>query len=124
MASKPKPPPQPNAAAAASPVQLFFYGCVGAIAPDIVQLYAKRWTAPSLDFSLAQYLFATLIYVLLAGVLGMLFAKTRPTALTVGIGTPLIIGALLSTVKGMTVAPARGAGDIEAGTLLDLLTLW
>lgn len=119
-------PAQAHAATPATHAQLFFYGCVGAIAPDILQLYTKRWTAPSLEFSLTQYMVATILYVLLGGVLGMLFAYQgrRQAALAVGIGTPVVIGAMVSTIKVATVVTQRGVGAPQVGSLLDLLSLF
>lgn len=105
----------------ATKAQLFFYGCVGAIAPDIVQLYAKRWTMPMTHFSIEQYLIVSAFYVALGGILGMLFAyQEKPqAAVAVGIATPVVIGILGSAVKG-AMTPVRGESEI--GTIFDLIS--
>lgn len=100
------------------------YGALGAISPDIIILYSKRWTAPTLTFSWTQYTVATLVYMLLAGILATIYSK-RPTPLsgfTVGLLTPSVISLFGSLVLTKTVQ-FRGL-EANYGNLSDLFTLF
>jgi len=56
-------------------------GAVGAIAPDIVLFYSKRWSMPSLTFDPYMYLAATILYVSLAAVVAGIYPYRRTTCL-------------------------------------------
>ncbi|WP_139176067.1 MULTISPECIES: hypothetical protein [unclassified Janthinobacterium] len=103
----------------ASKFQLFFYGCVGAAAPDIIQLYSKRWTMPGVHFNLTQYLIVSAVYIALGGVLGLVLSRRNaPAALAIGVGTPVVVGLLANFAKS-TTGVMRGEPS-NIGSLSDL----
>lgn len=106
-----------------SRVLMAAYAAIGAVAPDIVLLYSKRFTMPFLTFSLAQYAGATLLYLALAAALAVVFPfKGRPTpykAFALGVALPLVIAALAALSRNPMSVP-RG-GPIP-GEFLDLLS--
>ncbi len=105
--------------------ELAFYGAFGAVAPDIVLLYTKRWSMPSLTFSLTQYVTVTGLYLLLAAIVATAFPygkqPTRWKAFVLGVCLPVVISGLASLHKGIVVAPR---GSQLAGSLWDLLALF
>jgi len=98
------------------------YSALGAVAPDVVLLYSKRFTMPNLTFSIAQYAAATLLYVGLAAALAIVFPyKGRPSpykAFALGVALPLVIAGLATVTKAPTVVPR---GVPIPGELLDLI---
>ncbi|MEM7479597.1 MAG: hypothetical protein AAF481_00365 [Acidobacteriota bacterium] len=101
------------------------YGAFGAIAPDILLLYSKRWTMPSFEFHLGQYVLATLVYLGLASVVAYIFpyrgARTPWKAFAVGFSLPVILAGLLSVQRGVVLTPR---GTSLGGRLLDLMSLF
>ena len=97
---------------------------VGAIAPDILILYSKRWTMPSLTFNPWMYVGASALYVLLAATVAMIypFGRDRRSwkAFALGVSLPIVISGLASFQHGLVVAPR---GHTIAGTFLDLIAL-
>src|SRR5271167_3800778 len=73
---------------------------IGALAPDIVLLYSKRWTMPSLSFDLSMYAAATLLYMGLAAVVGAIYPYRRKPypwkAFTLGVALPIVVSAAAS----------------------------
>mgnify|MGYP007037739245 CR=1 FL=1 len=107
--------------------QKTLFGGMGAIAPDILILYSKRWTMPSFTFDVSQYLIATIAYVCLAAVVASIYPYgKKPTpwkAFAVGAGLPVIISGLMAMRKGEVLEP-RGGGQALAGDLFDLMSLF
>lgn len=102
-------------------------GCaaIGAIAPDILIIYSKRWAVPPLELPGWQYLAATLLYIGVAVVLGAIYPyRPQPSAwkgFGIGVGTPVILSALVSVVKPASLAPR---GLEVPPDWWDLLALW
>ncbi len=105
--------------------QLALYGAIGAIAPDILILYSKRWTMSGLAFSWFQYGIATLLYVVLAAIVATIFPyKGKPSrwkAFVVGICLPVFISGIAYFGRAQLVSPRSGQ---IVGTLWDLLSLF
>src|SRR5262245_45426568 len=107
--------------------KLALYGAIGAVAPDALILYSKRWTAEGLHFEWHQYVLATAIYVLVAGLVASIFPygkeKSEWKAFAVGVCLPVLISGLLSTAKAdaNTLSP-RGLVEIP-GRLSELMAL-
>lgn len=103
--------------------QLSLFGAIGAVAPEIVLLYSKRLTMPSVHFADWQYLAVTVIYLGLAALVAAIFpylgGKTRWKAFSVGVGLPLIVSGLATFASGHPIEPMGGA-NIE-GDLIDLI---
>lgn len=101
------------------------FGVCGAIAPEILLFYSKRFTAPGITFSLVQYVLATILYLSLSALVAAIFPyRGRPTpwkAFVVGVALPVIISAAAALKSGYNVAP-RG-GTVE-GDFLQLIALW
>ncbi len=104
--------------------QLCFFGGVGALAPDALLLYSKRFSMPSLSFDWAQYALASIVYVSVAAVVAAILPyRGRPTpwkAFGVGVALPLLVAGAASIAASPPLVPR---GEIVAGTLLDLLAL-
>lgn len=100
------------------------YAALGAVAPDVVLLYSKRFTMPDLTFSVAQYVGATVLYLGLAAALALVFPyRGRPSpykAFAVGVALPLIVAALASVSRPTPVVPR---GVVLPGEFLDLIAL-
>ena len=103
---------------------LWLFGALGAIAPDIVLLYSKRWTMPSLTFDVWMYAGATALYLGLAAVVASIYPYGRnPSpwkAFALGVGLPVLISSLASLQHGTVISPR---GEIIPGTFWDLLSL-
>jgi hypothetical protein len=101
------------------------FAAVGAIAPDILILYSKRWTMPSLTFDPWMYVFASALYMVLAATVAMIYPFGRGVspwrAFAVGVTLPLLVSGLASLQRGVVIAPR---GDTIEGTLWDLLSLF
>ena len=101
---------------------LAIYGAIGAIAPDILLFYSKRWTMPSLTFHWGQYIGVTVLYIVLAAFVATIFPYGRQRkpwkAFGVGVSLPVIISGLASLGNNHVINP-RGAE--LAGTFWDLL---
>jgi hypothetical protein len=102
------------------------FGGIGAISPDILLLYSKRFTMPSLEFSSIQFIVATLLYVGLAAVVSMIFpyrGQSSPwKAFSVGFCLPVILSGLLSIQRDPLLTPKGGAKI--PGTLTDIMSLY
>jgi hypothetical protein len=116
--------------AAASPWRerliLAIYGALGALAPDILILYSKRYTLQPFEFAPIQYFIATGIYVVMAATLAAVYPfrgpKTAWRGFAIGFTLPVVLSGLLSMQRGEVSIP-KGGGTV-AGTLLDLMSLW
>lgn len=113
-----------NGKAAASAGQLFWYGAIGAVAPDIVLMYSKRFTAADLVFDATHYIGATLAYLILAGVLATIVPKKRTTAtaFSVGVLVPAIV-ALIGAVSLPRAYATRGS-DNWISTFVELFRMF
>jgi hypothetical protein len=104
---------------------LAFYGALGAVAPDIMILYSKRWTMPSLTFEPSQYAIATALYIFLAAIVATIYPyRNRAStwkAFVVGVGLPTIMSGAMS-LQGLIALSPRGQSI--PGTVWDLVTLF
>lgn len=101
-------------------------GAIGAISPDIMLLYSKRWTMSELQFDLWHYVTACILYVLLAAIVSTIYPyKGKVSAwkvFSVGVALPVIFSALVTAVPhGHDVSPR---GSSVNGTLLQMLALF
>jgi hypothetical protein len=101
------------------------FGAIGALAPDIVLLYSKRWTMPSLTFDPYMYTIATVLYLGLAAIVSAIYPyKRKPyswKAFGLGVALPVVISALASIDRATIIFP-RGVS--YPGSLHDLLALF
>ena len=111
-------------------LQVAYFGAIGAIAPDVVLLYSKRWTDPLISFEPWQYLTVTAFYLLVAGVAATIFPYGKHVtpwkAFAVGVALPVIVSGLASIPSGITpvtTPPTRGGVPVP-GTLYDLFALF
>ena len=108
-----------------SKLKCALYGAAGAIAPDVLILYSKRFIEPSLAFNWLQYLLATLMYVSLAALVATIYPYGRhPTAwkaFAVGVGLPLLISGLATLGKPQVLVPR---GEVLPGSFVDLIALF
>ncbi len=97
----------------------------GALAPDILIIYSKRWGSDPLALPGWHFVAATLMYLVVAALVGAIYPyKPKPSAwrgFAVGVGTPVILSALAAAAKPGSLAP-RGL-DIPP-TFWDLIALW
>jgi hypothetical protein len=107
-------------------IKLALYGAIGAIAPDILLFYSKRFTMPSVSFSRHLYIAATVLYVGLAAVVATAYpygSKRSPVyAMGVGLALPVILSSITTALHASPLI-TRGMGDVT-GSFLDLLRLW
>ncbi|MBD2757863.1 hypothetical protein [Spirosoma validum] len=109
-----------------SRLNLAITGGIGAVAPDILLLYSKRWTMPDITFSLELYLVATLMYVLLAGFVASIFpygklARGKNSlwvAFGIGVCLPIVIAGVTTIFKSEPVATR---GEASVGRFVDLI---
>lgn len=96
-------------------------GGLGAIAPDIILLYSKRWTMPSLTFDPYLYAAATILYIGLGGLVAAIYPYRRPPhawkAFSLGVALPTVISALASISRAQVLV-AKG---YVPGSFRDLL---
>jgi len=101
-------------------------GAVGAIAPDILILYSKRFSMPAFEFLSWQYIVATILYVGLGAVVATIVPLegrgSEWKAFGVGFSLPLVLASVASAVRAGVVTP-RGE-DALSGSLLDLMSLF
>ena len=101
------------------------FGAIGAVAPDIVLLYSKRWTMPSLTFDPPMYMIATVLYVGLAAVVAGIYPyRNAPhswKAFTLGVALPVVISAVASISRAHIVVPR---GITISGSFHDLISLF
>ena len=117
----------------------FVYGAFGAIVPDILLIYSKRFTAPLLTFESWQVIFVTLVYAVTAGAVAQIFPypgeRTAWKSLAVGLTLPVIISGVISagdkfsksgteelTTRG-PMPEIHGPAPKLPGSLVDLLAL-
>lgn len=114
---------------------LMLMGALGAVAPDILVVYSKRWTMPQVEFSALQYGVAMVLYISLAVVVASIFPYKKYLGVNqeercgialfkpfiVGLLTPSVLATFVSFFHDKLILP-RGAGI--PGTLLDLLSLF
>ena len=81
--------------------EVFFIGCVGAIAPEILRLYRLR---DSLRFNWSwSYILISVFFVLLGGfVSSILEPSNNYAAFYSGVGTPFIINAITKETQQVT----------------------
>lgn len=113
-----------------SKLLLALYAMVGAVAPDIVILYSKRWTMPQVSFNIGQYVLASIFYLALAGIVSLIFpyksvfknTSNLPwKAFSIGFSLPIV----LSTVAALTRSNLiTTRGNNISGTIHDLLALF
>ncbi|MCX8861860.1 hypothetical protein NOL37_24195 [Vibrio parahaemolyticus] len=122
-------------------MERFLFGSLGAIVPDIILLYSKRFSAPSLEFTTYQFIVVTVIYMTAAGIVAMIYPyKTRPPEkwnfFTVGVVFPVIISSLIAvtdrtlssehvglSLRGGTSHAAESMERVS-GTLVDVLSIY
>ncbi len=101
------------------------FGAIGAIAPDILILYSKRFTMSALTFVQWQYWMATLLYLGLAAIVASIYPYkgrgTRWKAMAVGFSLPIVLASLATALRGNLVSPR---GTSLSGTLLDMMSLF
>jgi hypothetical protein len=97
-------------------------GGLGAVAPDVVLLYSKRWTMPTLTFDPYMYITATILYVALAALVAGIYPYRRKPhgwkAFSLGVAMPTVISALASISRAQILLPKGGS---VAGTFHDLI---
>ena len=105
--------------------RLALFGSLGAIAPDVVILYSKIHTTPSLTFVTWQYIAVTSLYLGLAAFVAIIYPYgKRPTeakAFGVGVALPTAISLITSFLHGRNIAPRGGT---ISGSILDLMSLF
>ena len=79
--------------------EVFFIGCVGAIAPEILRLYKLR---NSLRFTWSwAYVLISIVFVLLGGFVAYILEPSNNyAAFYSGVGTPFIINAITKETQG------------------------
>ena len=82
--------------------QVFFIGCVGAIAPEILRLYRLRNT---LAFSWSwSYILISIAFVLLGGFVSYILEPSNNyAAFYSGVGTPFIINAIAKETQTQAI---------------------
>lgn len=102
-----------------------FYAGLGAVAPDILLLYAKRFTMPSLTFSITQYVAASVLYVGLAVAVALVFPfggrRSPYKAFALGVALPLIVAGFATLSRSPSVV---SRGEPMPGRFVDLLAFW
>jgi hypothetical protein len=106
--------------------RLSLFGALGALAPDVLIVYSKRWTEPALAFDPWQYAVALLVYVLLAAIVAAIFpyrgGARNWKAFAVGVTLPVIVAGLLAIPLAAVPMP-RGVDGLP-GSVLDLMALF
>lgn len=101
------------------------YAAVGAISPDVLILYSKRWSMPALTFDVRQYAAATICYIGVAAVVATIYPfggkPSKWKAFLLGVGLPLVVSGAATLSRGQVISPR---GLPIKGTLLDLLSLF
>lgn len=109
---------------------LALYAMAGAVAPDILLFYSKRWTMPQVKFSIPQYVFATILYLAVAGIVSTIFpykAVFKNTlnlpwkAFSVGFSLPVVLSTVAALSRTQLIVPRGGS---IPGNLHDLLALF
>ena len=109
--------------------RLALWAGLGALAPDIVLLYSKRFTVPHVEFDYTVVALGTALYVGLAGLVATIFPyKILPgekgsllwKAFGVGVCLPILVSTLASIGYQ---APEATRGTI-AGALRDLIAMF
>jgi hypothetical protein len=99
-----------------------FFGGLGALAPDIILFYSKRWTMPTLTFDPYMYISATILYVTLAAVVAAIYPFKQGNrawkAFRLGVALPTIISTLATINRARTLIPK---GISVPGSFHDLL---
>jgi hypothetical protein len=108
-----------------SPWKLSLFGALGAVAPEVVLFYSKRFAMEGVTFQVWQYAVVSILYLGLAAVVAAIFPYPgKPTpwkAFVVGTALPVIISTAASFAQGTTVVPR---GQSIEGTLLDLIAFF
>jgi len=113
-----------------SKLLLAVYAMIGAATPDIVILYSKRWTMPQVTFNITQYILASSLYLILAGIVSLIFPyqsvfKNKSNlpwkSFSIGFSLPIVLSTMAALTRSDLVA-TRG-GNIP-GTLHDLVALF
>jgi len=95
----------------------------GALAPDILLFWSKRFTMPGLTFEIWQYCAAALFYMGLSAFVALIYPYKNPTywkAFSIGVLLPTVISGIASIGRPVTISPR---GGFIPGTLLDLISL-
>src|SRR4051794_39901395 len=82
------------------------FAAAGAVAPDILLLYSKRFTMPSVQFVPSMYALATVLYVILAGTVTIMVVPPRHASagrLSFGVGfaLPCVVAGLATAARSM-----------------------
>jgi len=101
---------------------LAIFGGIGAVAPDIILFYSKRWTMPSLTFDPYVYIAATALYVGLGALVAAIYPYRHGArawkAFSLGVALPTVISALASVNRSQVLLP-KGSG--ASGSFHDFL---
>jgi hypothetical protein len=105
------------------------HGAAGAVAPDILLLWSKRFTMPSLIFSFRLYGLATILYMLLAAVVATITVPTnrRNAAVRsfgVGVALPFIVAGLAAAARAAADQSRSPIVHPVYGHWLDVLSLF
>src|SRR5258706_13387649 len=71
-------------------------GAVGAVAPDTLLLFSKRFTMPDAHFSPSTYLLAMSLYVAMSAGFAVIFTSERRMAVAMGVGLPTFFSGLVT----------------------------
>src|SRR5262249_46750365 len=89
------------------------FGGIGAIAPDIILFYSKRWTMPYLTFDPYMYVAATILYIGLGALVAAIYPYRHGArawkAFSLGVALPVVISALASVNRAQVLLP-KGSG--------------
>lgn len=81
----------------------FACGALGASIQDIILFFSKRFSAPLLEFNIAQYAVVLLVYCAAAGAVASIFPyrapQTRWKAFVVGLLLPTLIAGLIAAAQ-------------------------
>ena len=98
----------------------------GAAAYEIALLYSKRLTEPAMAFATKEYVFVTLLFCGVAGLVGAIYplkgAASDWKIFGLGIAAPTFFSGAATVMRSPSISP-RGGGTID-GDLLDLLSLF
>ncbi|WP_141699162.1 hypothetical protein [Candidatus Thiosymbion oneisti] len=91
----------------------FFFGVFGALLPDILLFWSKRFTSPLLTFELWQYLTVSTLYAASAGIIALVYPYRRKPprpwdAIVIGISFPFIISGITAAADRLSKSGASG----------------
>ena len=85
-------------------MERFLFGSFGAVVPDVVLLYSKRFSVPTLEFTTSQFIVATLFYMGTAGIVAKIYPYRTQTPkkwdfFAVGLVLPVILSGLIAAAE-------------------------